>query len=1109
MTVRTNNPTRVPGFPKIPATAGPELVRYLEALQEAIDIRLGRRGDQRDRAVTLRELIDSGLAYDLKANPFDPNNIGATNIGFAPLNEVPNLDTPPQPTGFNVSGAYSQVNMTWDFPLYNNHAHTEIWRHSSDSIGDAQLIGIQVGRGFVDPIGSGQTRYYWIRHVSQTDVKGPFNATAGTVGQTALDVDFLLNVLSGSIAEDDLTQALQDKVGDLDVLSADVSTAGSVAYQLAIEAAARASGDSSEASARASAVTSLENAVFNDLSGVADWVSSTAYVTGDRVVYDRKIYRAVANSTNVTPGTNTSYWSLDSLAKTSAVDALTSVITSDYATIASVTALSTDVYEGAFDANPWNASTSYAIGAKAVHEGTLYVATAASTDVEPPNSSYWDVSTLINQQSLTAQINTATSGLATQTALTQLQTNAFNNITGLSNWSSSTSYAVGDRVVYTDSNDATKVYRALLSNTNAVPVSNLSGSTPKWAIDPSASALALNELSTTLTTDYATAETTNALIAQKEDSGTAASLISDSEATAASTYATISTVDAQYAAIFEEMTGVDDWNSGTTYSTGDRVIHSTGTPAIKRLYRALQGGSNHNPATQTAYWALDTLAYAAALSSLDLQVNANGTGLVDKVDGVQLRLNDIDGDSSNITMEQRFTAQSTDIGTLESRYTVKIDADGHVAGFGLASATNAADGNTSQFFINADRFAIVPEQVSSATASWAASTSYAFGAQVVYSGNLYVCQSSHTSNSSRVPGTSGGDPYWVRGDLSPFVVQRTATTDPDGTVIPPGVYMNAAAIKTASITSAMIGSVNADRIDTGVLDVANLITANAIDASKLNIDGSSITSVVVNGVPTLQLGSVNVPKLTGNSISANRMSGTTVYANRLLGDVNKLYPFRQTTSIGVAGNASSSSFAGERTIIEVQIPSTTHLSEGHKPFASITGYLDSNASKTYQFKLYMKDNSGGSGSVGTPSSVAGPYGSTYLMYFAGDVTASVSVGATLTGTSRSHTCTGVQYLSSTNQTQVSYTLGTGSAFTTSTAVTASAAGSYTVVGEQRIKATTDLYTQFAISGSLSAATRGTVDVKFTVTRYGSSFNSDTSTGVDYINEVSGIVMGIS
>ena len=76
-------PTLVPGIPPVPKDASPELRAYLTALGEALQVRLGRRGDPRDRAVTLRELVDSGLAKQLKARTFDPNVINSSNIGEA------------------------------------------------------------------------------------------------------------------------------------------------------------------------------------------------------------------------------------------------------------------------------------------------------------------------------------------------------------------------------------------------------------------------------------------------------------------------------------------------------------------------------------------------------------------------------------------------------------------------------------------------------------------------------------------------------------------------------------------------------------------------------------------------------------------------------------------------------------------------------------------------------------------------------------------------------------------------------------------------------------------------------------------------------------------
>ena len=47
-------PTTLPGFPKVHIALPPEVRNYLEALSEVVEIRVGRRGDPRDRAITLR-----------------------------------------------------------------------------------------------------------------------------------------------------------------------------------------------------------------------------------------------------------------------------------------------------------------------------------------------------------------------------------------------------------------------------------------------------------------------------------------------------------------------------------------------------------------------------------------------------------------------------------------------------------------------------------------------------------------------------------------------------------------------------------------------------------------------------------------------------------------------------------------------------------------------------------------------------------------------------------------------------------------------------------------------------------------------------------------------
>ncbi len=220
-------PTLVPGIPPIPKDASPELRAYLTALGEALQVRLGRRGDPRDRAVTLRELVDSGLAKELKTQQFDPNNYVASNLGFE-TNTAPNLAVPPAPAGLSGSAAFQTVILTWNSAkdpsfLYSNHSLTEIYRHTSDAIGDAVFVGSTPAAIFADDtVSSGTTYYYWVRYISTDSIKGPFNATSG-VSVAATDV----NAITTTMISDDAitTPKLATNSVTTDALSAGAITA--------------------------------------------------------------------------------------------------------------------------------------------------------------------------------------------------------------------------------------------------------------------------------------------------------------------------------------------------------------------------------------------------------------------------------------------------------------------------------------------------------------------------------------------------------------------------------------------------------------------------------------------------------------------------------------------------------------------------------------------------------------------------------------------------------------------------------------------------------------------------------------------------------------------
>jgi len=295
--------------------------------------------------------------------------------------------------------------------------------------------------------------------------------------------------------------------------------------------------------------------------------------------------------------------------------------------------------------------------------------------------------------------------------------------------------------------------------------------------------------------------------------------------------------------------------------------------------------------------------------------------------------------------------------------------------------------------------------------------------------------------------------------------------------------------------------------DTTANNTAAAILNQGDFATESQITTSNASTFIASAAITDALiGSLNASKINAGVISATVMSGTTVYADKLVGDVAVLLPFRNTSSVLFRGNTATN--GGTVIVTTQQLPATSHATNGHKPFASITGWYDSTANKTYRFRLWMQDTAGSSSSLGSVVNTIFQYGN-YIMQVSGDKTALVSTGDTVTSTGKSHTVFSVNYQAAQDRTNIQYTLGTGSSFSTGDAVSVSGSSAYQMVGETRFKANTNLYAQFAVSGSLSSKTLGAVNMKLDVTRFGSSGtgDNDSSTTLDIIYEVSGFIMG--
>lgn len=1120
-------PTKVPGIPKPPASAGPELRRYLEAVSEALEIRLGRRGDPVDRAVTLRELIKSGLARELKSAPFDPNNVSETTIGFVDDGQVDVTNTPPTPTGFTASGGFRVVNLLWDYPLYTgpNHSHTEIYSYPSDSLADAiaaGVVGVIRGRGYSDPVGGGVTRYYWIRHVNEAGTVGPWNSTSGTIATTSSDVDELLETLTDSITSSQLATSLTTTLDGFEDDIADLTTTYGSTVAAATSAAAAATSASEAAASEAAAIgaetdaiqaaadallaqtdaetaesnaqTSETNAATSESNAATSASAASTSATGAAGSAS-----AASQSASTAASSETAAGNSASAAATSATNAATYATSAGTAsTAASQAQLDAETAESnaqTAESNAASSATNAAGSASTAATQATNAANSATAAGQSAGAASTSASNAASSATSAGQSATASqaSRVAAETAETNAETAETNAATSASAASQSASNATASQTAAGQSASA-----AATSETNAATSASNAGTSETNAATSESNASGSASSAATSATNAANSATAagNSASAANTSASNASTSASD-----AGTSATAAAASQTAASTSETNAGNSETNAASSASA---AATSASTAAASETNAGTSASSASTSATTAATQASSASTFASNAATSATNAANSASSAASTVNGLTARLDDVNntGSGGAVTVEQAYSATATNSGNitdLQGQYTVKIDANGHVAGFGLANTATSAGGSTSEFFVNADKFAILPDAVTTADAAWSSSTTYSQGDRVTHNGKLY--QARVTSQNQQPPNTS----YWDDLSIAPFVVTSSGTTV-GGVYVPAGVYINSASIKHASITSAQIGSVNADTITTGTLNVADRIDANAIDASKLVIDGSSLTSTVVNGTPTLQLGSVNVNTLTGSSISATIMSGTTVYADNLTGDVSVILPFRSTTTVSFAGNTASN--GGTKLITTQQLPATSHLTNGHKPYASVTGWYDSTSSKTYSFKLYMRDNAGSSSTIGTITLAYTIY-TTNVARVSGNVSSLVASGDTVTATGKSHTVTSVTYDSSNNWTNIAYTIVSGSAFATGETISNTGAGNYQLVGETRFKANTNLYAQFSLSGSLSNKTLGTVDMKLEVTRTGASGvgDNDNGTNVDYIHEVSGFIMG--
>lgn len=197
---------RLPSLPEPPRSADPALRSFLSSVKEMLEVRLGRRGDPMEEAVTKRDLVEAGIA-----NVSSPATAG---ISAAVVTPAESRILPPVPLGFAAEPMFGGVQLTWDNPFasYSVHAYAEIWRGVSPDPAERMLVNSSRGSVFFDRHSDAAptTYWYWIRFVSEYDRHGPFSEPISV--EKMRDAQFILEEISGQIDESALTASFRESV---------------------------------------------------------------------------------------------------------------------------------------------------------------------------------------------------------------------------------------------------------------------------------------------------------------------------------------------------------------------------------------------------------------------------------------------------------------------------------------------------------------------------------------------------------------------------------------------------------------------------------------------------------------------------------------------------------------------------------------------------------------------------------------------------------------------------------------------------------------------------------------------------------------------------------
>ncbi len=217
------------------ATQAADVQRFMDAVRTQLNM-LGGTGA--DRVLTQRD-VKGGILTSLGISGFGS---GGTVIGGGSGGggSGATVETPTQPTGVTGSVGEDITFLKWDRPTFGGYAYTEVWRFDADLLGSAAMVATVAQPMFSEYIGFDKTVYYWVRHVNTANTQGPYHATAGYKLVTKIDFAALQAALSEKIDGSYFAAALRSQILLLDANNPQGLVAGQLSLSQAQQALASA-----------------------------------------------------------------------------------------------------------------------------------------------------------------------------------------------------------------------------------------------------------------------------------------------------------------------------------------------------------------------------------------------------------------------------------------------------------------------------------------------------------------------------------------------------------------------------------------------------------------------------------------------------------------------------------------------------------------------------------------------------------------------------------------------------------------------------------------------------------------------------------------------------